>query len=341
MSVKTVPDTPGVCEPPDRPAGPAARLSPGRLRSVPHVGLITVLVLVVVFTAVQSDTFATDRNILNVLGQISVNAVLAAGLTLLMTAGGMDFSMGSNVAVTAAVAAKLIAGGHPTPLAVVVALLLGTALGLVNGLVVTFTDVAPFVVTLATATLLDGVALLVHDGNTLSVGRHMFAFGNEKVLGVPWLLVVAVLILLATALVMRFTVFGRDAFAIGGNEHVVPAQRHRRHRPQAHPLRPHGPASPAFGGVMLLARLGSSSPGSTAGLSLQLAVVAAVVIGGTSLAGGHGTVAGTALGLVLLGVVANALNLLDFSSNYQSVSVGAVLLVAAVANEMHKARAPH
>ncbi|MGW4317895.1 ABC transporter permease [Streptomyces sp. NPDC004684] len=340
MSAKTVPDTPGVCEPPDRPAGPAARLSPGRLRSVPHVGLITVLVLVVVFTAVQSDTFATDRNILNVLGQISVNAVLAAGLTLLMTAGGMDFSMGSNVAVTAAVAAKLIAGGHPTPLAVVVALLLGTALGLVNGLVVTFTDVAPFVVTLATATLLDGVALLVHDGNTLSVGRHMFAFGNEKVLGVPWLLVVAVLILVATALVMRFTVFGRDAFAIGGNEHVA---RLSGIDVTARKLTLYGLTGllSGLGGVMLLARLGSSSPGSTAGLSLQLAVVAAVVIGGTSLAGGHGTVVGTALGLVLLGVVANALNLLDFSSNYQSVSVGAVLLVAAVANEMHKARAPH
>ncbi|MFJ8105679.1 ABC transporter permease [Streptomyces sp. NPDC096132] len=332
MSVKTLPDAPA---PVSGPSG--SRFSVGRLREVPHAGLIAVLVLVVVFTAVQSETFATDRNIVNILSQVSVNAVLAAGLTLLMTAGGMDFSMGSNVAVTAAVSAKLLAGGQPTGYAVVVALLLGTAIGLVNGLVVTFTNVAPFVVTLASATLLDGVALLVHDGSTISIGTRMFALGNDKVLGVPYLLLVAVLVLVATALVMRFTVFGRDAFAIGGNEHVA---RLSGINVTARKLTLYGLTGTLSGlaGLMILSRLGSSSPGGTAGLSLQLAVVAAVVIGGTSLAGGHGTVVGTALGLVLLGVVANALNLLDFSSNYQPVSVGAVLLVAAVANEMHKAR---
>lgn len=334
MSVKTLPDASGVCDP---PAAPKSRLLAGRLRDLPHAGLIAVLVVVVVFTAVRSDTFATDRNLLNILGQVSVNAVLAAGLTLLMTAGGMDFSMGSNVAVTAAVSAKLLADGRPTGYAVLVALLLGTAIGLVNGLVVTFTDVAPFVVTLASATLLDGVALLVHDGSTISIGTRMSALGNDKVLGVPYLLLVAVLVLAAVALVMRFTVFGRDAFAIGGNEHVA---RLSGIGVNARKLTLYGLTGTLSGlaGLMLLSRLGSSSPGGTAGLSLQLAVVAAVVIGGTSLAGGHGTVIGTALGLVLLGVVANALNLLDFSSNYQPVSVGAVLLVAAVANEMHKAR---
>ncbi|MEU1511374.1 ABC transporter permease [Streptomyces sp. NPDC005811] len=338
MSVKTLPDAPAPVAEPAR-----SRFSPGRLRELPHAGLIAVLVLVVVFTAVRSETFATDRNLVNILGQISVNAVLAAGLTLLMTAGGMDFSMGSNVAVTAAVAARLLADGRPTVYAVLGALLLGTAIGLVNGLVVTFTRVAPFVATLASATLLDGVALLVHDGSTISIGTRMAALGSGKVLGVPWLLVVAVLVLTLTALVMRFTVFGRDAFAIGGNEHVA---RLSGIDVTARKLTLYGLTGTLSGlaGLMILSRLGSSSPGGTAGLSLQLAVVAAVVIGGTSLAGGHGTIAGTALGLVLLGVVANALNLLDFSSNYQPVSVGAVLLVAAVANAMHKARsgsAPH
>lgn len=334
MSVKTLPDAPGVSDPPE---APRSRFSLDALRSVPHAGLIAVLAIVVVFTAVQSATFATDRNIVNILSQVSVNAVLAAGLTLLMTAGGMDFSMGSNVAVTAAVAAKLLADGQSTGLAVIVALLLGTAIGLVNGLVVTFTNVAPFVATLASATLLDGVALLVHDGNTISIGTRMFALGNNKILGVPYLLVVAVLVLVATALVMRFTVFGRDAFAIGGNEHVA---RLSGINVTARKLVLYGTTGALSGlaGLMLLSRLGSSSPGGTAGLSLQLSVVAAVVIGGTSLAGGYGTVIGTALGLVLLGVVANALNLLDFSSNYQPVSVGAVLLIAAIANEMNKAR---
>ncbi|MFD9462245.1 ABC transporter permease [Streptomyces sp. NPDC060027] len=334
MSVKTLPDAPGVGGPHDR-RRPGNRL--GALRRAPHTGLTAVLVVVVVATALRTDAFATDTNVINILRQVSVTAVIAAGLTLLMTAGGMDFSMGSNVSVTTALGAQLLSHGHSTVFTVVASILLATVIGLVNGLVVTFTNVAPFVVTLATATLLDGVALLVLDSVSVSIGTRMFSLGNDKILGIPYLLVLAVLVLVATALVMRFTVFGRDAYAIGGNEHVA---RLSGINVTARKLTLYAVTGALSGlaGLMLLSRLGSSSPG-TGGLSLQLTAVAAVVIGGTSLAGGHGTVIGTALGVVLLGVVANALNLLQVSSNYQQVSVGGVLLVAAVANEVHKARA--
>ncbi|MET7571140.1 ABC transporter permease [Streptomyces sp. NPDC005492] len=332
MSVKTVTDAPGVSEPP----GKTRRLSWSGLRGAPHTGLIAVLIVVIVATSLRTDSFATDTNVINILRQVSVVAVIAAGLTLLMTAGGMDFSMGSNVAVTTAVGAQLLAHGHSTAFTVVAALVLATLIGLVNGVVVTFTNVAPFVATLATATLLDGVALLVLDSVSVSIGTKMFALGNNKILGVPYLLVVAILVLVATALVMRFTVFGRDAFAIGGNEHVA---RLSGINVTARKLSLYALTGALSGlaGLMLLSRLSGSSPG-TGGLSLQLQAVAAVVIGGTALAGGYGTVLGTALGVVLLGVVANALNLLQVSSNYQSVSVGGVLLIAAIANEMHKAR---
>ncbi|MER5381601.1 ABC transporter permease [Streptomyces sp. NPDC002688] len=334
MSVKTLPDAPGVGGPQDR-RRPGNRL--GALRRAPHTGLTAVLVVVVVATALRTDAFATDTNVINILRQVSVTAVIAAGLTLLMTAGGMDFSMGSNVSVTTALGAQLLSHGHSTVFTVVASILLATVIGLVNGLVVTFTNVAPFVVTLATATLLDGVALLVLDSVSVSIGTRMFSLGNDKILGIPYLLILAVLVLVATALVMRFTVFGRDAYAIGGNEHVA---RLSGINVTARKLTLYAVTGALSGlaGLMLLSRLGSSSPG-TGGLSLQLTAVAAVVIGGTSLAGGHGTVIGTALGVVLLGVVANALNLLQVSSNYQQVSVGGVLLVAAIANEVHKARA--
>ncbi|MEV6508830.1 ABC transporter permease [Streptomyces sp. NPDC051642] len=333
MSVKTLPDAPGVDDPPGKAR---SRFSLAALRGAPHTGLIAVLIVVIVATSMRTDSFATDTNVINILRQVSVVAVIAAGLTLLMTAGGMDFSMGSNVAVTTAVGAQLLAHGHSTAFTVVVSLVLATLIGLVNGVVVTFTNVAPFVATLATATLLDGVALLVLDSVSVSIGTKMFALGNNKILGVPYLLVVAILVLAATALVMRFTVFGRDAFAIGGNEHVA---RLSGINVTARKLSLYALTGALSGlaGLMLLSRLSGSSPG-TGGLSLQLQAVAAVVIGGTALAGGYGTVVGTALGVVLLGVVANALNLLQVSSNYQSVSVGAVLLIAAVANEMHKAR---
>jgi ribose transport system permease protein len=333
VSVKTLTDAPGVSDPPEEPR---PRFTLGALRRAPHTGLIAVLIVVVVATALRTDSFATTTNLINVLRQVSVTAVIAAGLTLLMTAGGMDFSMGSNVSVTTAVGAQLLSHGHSTAFTVIVSVLLATAVGLVNGLVVTFTNVAPFVVTLATATLLDGVALLVLDGLSVSIGTRMFSLGNDEVLGVPYLLIVAVLVLVATALVMRFTVFGRDAFAIGGNEHVA---RLSGINVTARKLTLYAVTGALSGlaGVMLLSRLGASSPG-TGGLTLQLTAVAAVVIGGTSLAGGHGTVVGTALGVLLLGVVANALNLVQVSSYFQQVSVGGVLLVAAIANELHKAR---
>ncbi|WP_328492729.1 ABC transporter permease [Streptomyces sp. NBC_00414] len=334
MSLKTPSASPDVA------AGPSertsSRLSVRSLVRAPHGGLILVLVLVAVFTAVQADSFTTSQNLLNVLRQISVNAVLAAGLTLLMTSGGMDFSMGSNAAVTLSVAAQLLHDGWSTPATVAVALFLATLIGLVNGVVVTFTRVAPFVATLATAMLLDGVALLVIDGMSVTIGDKMSALGNSDLLGIPYLTVVAVLVLVAIGLTMRFTTFGRDAFAMGGNEHVA---RLSGISVAGRKLTLYALAGALAGlaGLMLLSRVGAAAP-NTAGLLTQLTAVAAVVIGGTSLAGGHGSVVGTVLGVVLLGVVANALNLLQVNSNYQFVVTGGVLLVAAVVNEVQRSR---
>jgi ribose/xylose/arabinose/galactoside ABC-type transport system permease subunit len=316
--------------------GPAARRRVPALRAFPHAGLLIVLVLVVVIAGVQTDSFLTSTNLLNVLRQVSVTAVIAAGLTLLMTAGGMDFSMGGNVAVTTAVAAQLIAGGQPVWLAIVVSIVIAVGIGLVNGVVVTFTKVAPFVATLATATLLDGVALLVIDGLSVSVGDKLSWLGDSDTLGLSNLLIVAIIVLAVTAFVMRYTVFGRDAFAIGGNEDVARLSGIHVSRDK---LLLYGLAGALSGlaGVMLLSRLAASSPG-TGGLTLQLTAVAAVVIGGTSLAGGRGTIFGTILGVILLGVVANVLNLMQISSYYQQISVGAVLLIAAIANLLQKRR---
>jgi ribose transport system permease protein len=303
---------------------------------IPHLGLIVVLVLIAVFAATQTDAFLTSTNLINVLRQVSVVAVIAAGLTMLMTAGGMDFSMGSNVSVTVAVAAQLIARGHAPWLAIVAAIALSVVIGLVNGAVVTYTSVAPFVVTLATATMLDGLALLVINGMSISIGAKLDGLGDSTTLGLPNLLIVAVAVLALTAFTMRYTRFGRDAFAIGGNEDVA---RLSGIRVDVDKLVLYAVAGAMSGlaGVMLLSRLAAASPG-TGGLTLQLQAVAAVVIGGTSLAGGKGSVVGTALGVVLLGLVSNVLNLLQISSFYQQVSVGAVLLIAAVANLLQQRR---
>ncbi|MEU9892256.1 ABC transporter permease [Streptomyces phaeochromogenes] len=336
MSLKTPSASPDVVA--DSPERTASRLTPRALLRIPHAGLIAVLVLVALFTALQADSFTSSQNLLNVLRQISVTAVIAAGLTLLMTAGGMDFSMGSNASVTVSVAAQLLHDGWSTPLTVVISLLLATMVGLVNGLVVTFTRVAPFVATLASAMLLDGVALLVLNGMSVTIGDKMSALGNSELLGIPYLLIVALLVLAAVGLAMRFTTFGRDAFAMGGNEHVA---RLSGINVSGRKLALYALAGALAGlaGLMLLSRLGAAAP-NTGGLQLQLTAVAAVVIGGTSLAGGHGTVVGTVLGVTLLGVVANALNLLQVNSYYQFVVTGGVLLVAAIINEFQRKSPP-
>ncbi|SEG87817.1 monosaccharide ABC transporter membrane protein, CUT2 family [Thermomonospora echinospora] len=305
-------------------------LPPGVSR---HAGLLTVLLAIGTVTALKSDAFLTGSNLLNVSQQIAVVAVLAAGLTLLMTAGGIDFSLGAIAALAHGVVAQLIVAGFNEWTAVGLALALGAAIGLVNGLVVTLLKVVPFVATLATSTILGGAALLVIDGKSISIGEHLVSLGFGEVAGaVPALVVIAMVVCVAAGLVLRWTAFGRNAFAIGGNENAarlagIPVVRTKLL------LYTLGGLLAALGGVMLVARLGAASPG-TGGLHLELTVVAAVVIGGTALHGGSGTLVGTVLGVVLLGVVANSLNLLQINAHYQDVALGTVLLIAAITNHL-------
>ncbi|MGP4022556.1 ABC transporter permease [Actinomadura sp. 3N407] len=298
-----------------------------------HLGLLTVLLVTALVTALNSPVFLTGPNLLNISQQVAVTAVLAVGLTMLMTAGGIDFSLGSIAAVTSGVVAQLIASGVNEWAAVLAALAVGAAIGLTNGVVVTFFRVAPFVATLATSTVLGGAALLIIDGQSVSIGDHLVELGFGEVLGaVPALVVLAVLICLVAGLVMRWTAFGRNAFAIGGNENAarlagIPVAR------TSLLLYTLAGLLAGLGGAMLVARLGAASPG-TGGLHLELTVVAAVVIGGTALHGGSGTLVGTVLGVLLLGIVANALNLLQVNAHFQDVAVGGVLLIAAITNHL-------
>lgn len=301
-----------------------------------HLGLVIVLIALIVVTSIGSDAFLGANNLINVLRQVSVLAVIATGLTILMISGGIDFSMGSNAAVTMGLIAQLISQGTPTPIALGVGLGCATLIGVVNGLVVSFTTVAPFVVTLATATLLDGLALLIINGMSVSSGIALSGFGNGAALGIPYLLITAGVVCALAGVMLRHTAFGRQVFAMGGNEDTarlagIPVLRNK--------IVLYGLTGFLAGlaGVMLLARIGASSPG-IGGLTLELQAVAAVVIGGTLLSGGKGGILGTVLGVLLLGVLANALNLLGVSSYFQQMAVGAVLLVAAVANALQARR---
>lgn len=279
MSTTAAPETPGTRTTRRAPG----KLGPFRtLSGFPHAGLIAVLVVVIVFMR------RGDRLVRHVRqpGQRP-----QAGQCRRRHRRGPHAADDRRMAWTSRWAATPRSPppsprsswphGRSTTFTVVVSLLLATAIGLVNGLVVTYTDVAPFVATLATATLLDGVALLVLDGLSVSIGEHLSTLGTEKTLGLPNLLIVAVLVLAVVGLIMKFTIFGRDAFAIGGNEHVA---RLSGINVNWQKLVLYGLVGALSGlaGLMLLSRLGASSPG-TGGLQLQLTAVASVVIGGTML----------------------------------------------------------
>lgn len=301
-----------------------------------HAGLVAVLLTIGIFLTVTTDVFATGPNLINILRQVSVMLVLAAGLTVLLGAGGLDFSLGSQAAVVVAALAQLIAAGVPLGLAIPLVLLLGIVMGTINGLAITIFGVAPFVVTLATAILLDGVALIVMNGRSVSIDGELSALGTGELFGIPYLLLIAIVLCVAAVVLLRFTRFGRDALAIGGNSMAarltgIPVRRHTVTLYALNGL------LAGVAGIMLLSRLGAASPG-VGGLHLELAVVAGVVIGGTALHGGNATVFGTVLGIILLGMVANGLNMLQISSFFQPVSVGLVLLIAAIVNELRHRR---
>lgn len=323
----------GAPEPPAPRSHGVAERVPWRLGG--HLGLVLVLLAIAVVTSIGSDAFLTTNNLINILRQVSVLAVIGAGLTMLMISGGIDFSMGSNAVVTMAVVAVLGSLGLPTGAAVALGILCATAIGVLNGLVVTFTAVTPFVATLAMATLLDGLALLIIDGQSVPGGPGLVVFGVGGILGIPYLLLVALLICVVIGIALRWTTFGRNIFAIGGNESVA---RLSGIPVRANKIALYGGAGLLAGlaGVMLLARLGAASPGIT-GLTIELEAVAAVVIGGTAISGGKGTMIGTGLGVILIGTLGNALNLMGVSAYIQIMAVGAVLLLAAMANSRRSA----
>jgi ribose transport system permease protein len=305
---------------------------------LPHAGLCAVIVALFIFATARSEYFFTAFNMGKLIEQLSIGAVIAAGLTMLMVAGGMDFSMGSILAVCAGLCAKLLVQGHGEPWAIAVALLAGIGFGLVNGLIVTLTRVAPFVVTLATAMILDGLFLVVINDKTQDteigwLDNHLFTVGE---FALPNLFVIALIVMVVVGLIMRYTTFGRDAYAIGGNEDVARLSgiSVTRNKLLLYSL---AGLLAAIAGVMWVARFQGTSTSGVGGLTTQLSAVAAVVIGGTSLAGGRGTIVGTALGVVLIQLVDNVLTFMHVGDwKYHLITVGTVLLVAAVVNLRHQ-----
>ncbi|WP_131740570.1 ABC transporter permease subunit [Actinomadura roseirufa] len=321
----------------DGPAAAVARPARGGLRkgvaaAAERAGVAGALALLVIVFSVSAPYFLTVDNLLDVARQISVTAILGAGLTLVIMTAGIDLSVGSAVGVTAFVAVRLSVGGAPAAAAVAAALAAGLLVGAVNGVLVARLRLAAFIVTLAALTYLRGLTYVGTDGKTLFSTTLGYAWlGHGTVLGVPVPVVVMVAVFAAGWYLLNRTVFGRWVHAVGGNAEAARLAGIPVRRVLAGVYVLSGLCA-GIGGVIASARLQSAVP--DLGTGYELSAIAAVVLGGTSLLGGKGSLVGTLAGAAIIGVLVNGLTLLDVSTFYQQIIQGVVIVLAVVLDRL-------
>lgn len=299
------------------------------LRSLgPSTGAIVAFLLIVLLGSFLAPTFLTGRNITNVLRQGSMLGVVAVGMTFVILTAGIDLSVGMVLSLTSVVAALLFAEGQGFPLPAVFlgTLTLGAAIGVSNALMIVWRDTAPFIVTLAMMAIAGGAALTVSNGRPIGGISGSYAWIGAGFVGpipVPVLIMLGVFLL--GALVLRYTPYGREVYAVGGNEEAARLSGISIRRVKLITYAISGFLA-ALGGIIFSARVTVGDP--WAGRGLELDAIAAVVIGGTSLFGGIGTMLGSLLGTLIITMINNLLNLLNVSPYMQGLAKGIVILVA-------------
>ncbi|BDC42110.1 ABC transporter permease [Paraburkholderia terrae] len=311
-------------------------ITPTNRATLQKLGPFIALLVIAVGLSIVSHNFLTVDNLLNVMRQASINALIAFGMTLVILLGGIDLSAGSVLALSSVIIASLLTSGMPAGLATLAGLVAGGLMGLVNGLVISKGKVAPFIATLGSMTVLRGLALVLSNGSPLSsFNSDLFSLlGGGYIARLVPIPVVLMLVMFAIFWVLlRKTVFGRHIYATGGNAESAKLSGVKVDRIQLYVYTISGVMA-ALAGVVLTSRLNSAQP--TAGTGYELDAIAAVVLGGTSLTGGRGWIFGTLVGALLIGVLNNGLNLLDVSSFYQQVIKGGVILLAVLIDRGNK-----
>jgi ribose transport system permease protein len=293
--------------------------------------LLAWLGLVVVFS-ILSPYFLSVGNAFNIGRAVAVTAIVACGTTIALISGAIDLSIAAVMDLSAVVVGTLTLAGIPAPLAIVCGLACGTSVGMVNGLVVTRLRINPIIATLASAGIVRGIAYLITSGHSEALRDPAFQFlGRSFVLGVPISMVLGVAVIIVTFFILQRTVFGRMVYSIGGNPVAsalagINIDRWRLLFFMASSL------SAAMAGILLLSKLGTVIPNAAAGSELN--TIAAVILGGTSLAGGAGTVQGTLVGVLILGTLTNGLTLLNVDPYWQAIVAGVVLILAVAADRL-------
>jgi ribose transport system permease protein len=303
---------------------PKRRIDIGRLR---NMGVLFALLFFVAIFAILSPRFLTIDNFINVSRQISTNVIIGCGMTFIIITAGIDLSVGSMVALSGVLLAGLMWNYNlPWPIAILLTLVVLGFCGLLNGLAVAKQGLNPLIVTLATMTALRGVALSYSGGEPIFIEDPVIlALGNGYVGPIPIPVIIAIVVMILTHIVLTRTKLGRYVYAVGGNEEAARISGINVDRVKLFVYSQSGVLS-ALAGIIVAGRLYSGNP--TAGQGTELDVIAAVVIGGTSLFGGVGSIGGTLLGAFIVGIISNGLTILNVPFYYQLMVKGLVIYVA-------------
>ncbi|WP_319023186.1 ABC transporter permease [Tepidibacter hydrothermalis] len=292
--------------------------------------VFSLLILVIIVTA-MNPKFLTLYNILNIFRQVSINGLIAFGMTFVILTGGIDLSVGSILGLTGVILGLMIKSGTPDVIAILIAIVFGTMLGAINGVLVSKIKLQPFIATLATMTMFRGITMIISDGipfmGLTKNAPVLDYFSQGRFLKVPFPMIIFLLLLAVLLVLLQNTAFGRSVYALGGNEEAARLSSIPVIKVKTLVYVISGFLS-SLAAIILTSRLSSSQP--TAGMGFELDAIAAVVIGGTSLSGGKGKIFGTFLGALIIGVLNNGLNIIGVSAFYQQFIKGLVILFAVI-----------
>ncbi len=291
------------------------------------IGPLVAVVLVGIIITLTTDRFFTINNFKNISLQVSIISLMAIGSTLVIFTGGIDLSPGSMVALTTMILAIIIKFmGMPLWIGIIVSLLLGAFLGSINGFLSTYLRIPPFITTLAGMSIFRGIAFMFNDGSPIfSIHPNLETLFYGKFLGIPLPLYFVVLFYTMFAFIMKYTKIGREIYSVGGNEDAARLSGINVKKTKLIAFMLAGVMA-SFAAVLMAGRLNSGSPNYGAGMELQ--AIAAAVIGGASLSGGHGNVLSTLLGALTIVIVQNGLNLHAVPTSLQNITTGIIILCA-------------
>ena len=290
-------------------------------------GILCALVIMVILLSFASESFLTARNLLTVLRSVAIDAMVAFGMTFVIVGVGIDLSVGSVIAFVSVICAIFIERlGIPVPLAILLSLFAGILIGAVNGFIITKMKMLPFITTLGTSYIFRGAVNLMTDSQAVMVSdENFYNIGTGYVAGIPVTVIYMIVVLVILSIVLRKTKYGRKLYAVGGNETAARFSGINVDRTRMISYCIMGLMA-AAAGVIQCAKLFGGQP--TIGQNAEMDAIAAAILGGTSFTGGVGTLSGTLIGTMVLGIMNNGLNLLGIRSYWQYVARGAIIIVA-------------